>query len=69
MCPMITRVGAWLGAGVAWVFCHQFLAAMALVCFFSASLLCCGMGAVPSLSCGLAYGGGIMCPVFVVDAV
>ena len=36
---------------------------------FLAALLRCGVGVVPSLSCGLAYGGSIACPVFVADAV
>ena len=50
-------------------FCPQFLAAMALVCLFLAALLCCGVGVVPCLPCGLAYGGGIVCRVFVSNTV
>ena len=50
-------------------FCPQFLAAMSLLCFFLAALLRCGVGVVPCLPCGLAYGEGIACPVFVAEAV
>ena len=51
------------------MFCPQFLAAMLLVCLFLAALLRCGVRVVPCLPCGLAYGGGIACLVFVSDAV
>ena len=50
-------------------FCPQFLASMALVCFFLAALLRCGVGVVPCLPCGLAYGGSVSCLVFVSDDV
>ena len=55
--------------GLLGAFCHQFLAAMSLVCLFLVALLRCGVEAVPCLPCGIAYGGGIACPVFVADAV
>ena len=50
-------------------FSPQFLAVMSLVCLFLVALPRCGVGVVPCLPCGLAYGGGIACPVFVADAV
>ena len=65
MCPMIARVGAWLGAGVAG---GRFVLSF-LVCLFLAALLHYGVGVVPCLLCGLAHGGGIACPVFVADTV
>ena len=50
-------------------FYPQFPAVMFLVCLFLAALLHCGMGVVSCLSCGLAYGEGIACPVFLADAI
>ena len=51
------------------MFCPPLLASMSLVCLFLTALLHCGVGVVPCLPCGLAYGGGIACPVFMADAV
>ena len=36
---------------------------------FLAALLRCGVGVVPCLPCGLAYGGSVACLAFVSDAV